>query len=112
MRVLLVPSLGDNDDDVISVKENDIDVTITEEKPKKVTQLVLKELFLPDMETIIIFPYLGKPHKPPLFQVERKRHLGNDIVLIVFRDAECAQPFDPLIIKSQFHHVFAVSQKG
>ncbi len=32
-------------------------------------------------------------------QVERKRHLGNDIILIIFRDADCVGPFDPLIIK-------------
>ncbi len=43
-------------------------------------------------------------------QLERKRHLGNDIVLIVFRDAECTDPFDPSQIMSQFNHVFVVVQ--
>ncbi|XP_049821518.1 GTPase-activating Rap/Ran-GAP domain-like protein 3 isoform X2 [Aethina tumida] len=49
-------------------------------------------------------------------QVERKRHIGNDIVNIVFVDACDAQPnaegahstFNPTCIKSQFTHVFAV----
>lgn len=34
-------------------------------------------------------------------QVERKRHLGNDIVLIVFKEGET--PFNPLCIHSQFN---------
>ncbi|KAG5872145.1 hypothetical protein JTB14_037387 [Gonioctena quinquepunctata] len=46
-------------------------------------------------------------------QVERKRHIGNDIVNIVFveaqDDAEGAHSqFNPTCIKSQFTHVFAV----
>ena len=36
-------------------------------------------------------------------QVERKRHLGNDVVVIVFRESDCTEPFDPLKIKSQFN---------
>jgi len=39
-------------------------------------------------------------------QVERKRHLGNDIVVIVFKEGKT--PFEPSVIKSQFNHVFAV----
>ncbi|KAK9752078.1 CNH domain [Popillia japonica] len=50
-------------------------------------------------------------------QVERKRHIGNDIVNIVFVDSDdpdaiCNQDthslFNPTCIKSQFTHVFAV----
>ena len=41
-------------------------------------------------------------------QVERKRHLGNDVCLIVFRDKGCA-PFDPLVIKSQFNRSYQLA---
>ncbi|KAL6075929.1 GTPase-activating Rap/Ran-GAP domain-like protein 3 [Balamuthia mandrillaris] len=43
-------------------------------------------------------------------QVERKRHLGNDVVLVVFRDSDNNEPFNPEVIKSQFNHVFCVVQ--
>ncbi|XP_037917426.1 GTPase-activating Rap/Ran-GAP domain-like protein 3 [Hermetia illucens] len=49
-------------------------------------------------------------------QVERKRHIGNDIVNIVFieSDPENCNPidFDPNCIKSQFTHIFAVVSKS
>ena len=35
-------------------------------------------------------------------QVERKRHLGNDIVVIVFKDSD-STPFDPSCLKSEFN---------
>ncbi|XP_034235197.1 GTPase-activating Rap/Ran-GAP domain-like protein 3 isoform X2 [Thrips palmi] len=43
-------------------------------------------------------------------QVERKRHIGNDIVNIVFLDGGPSQmgTFNPSFIKSQFTHVFAL----
>ncbi|XP_050506896.1 GTPase-activating Rap/Ran-GAP domain-like protein 3 [Diabrotica virgifera virgifera] len=47
-------------------------------------------------------------------QVERKRHIGNDIVNIVFIDAEnesaetAHSQFNPTCIKSQFTHIFAI----
>eukprot|EP01117_Protostelium_nocturnum_P007429 TRINITY_DN2657_c1_g1_i1.p1 TRINITY_DN2657_c1_g1~~TRINITY_DN2657_c1_g1_i1.p1 ORF type:complete len:901 (+),score=354.17 TRINITY_DN2657_c1_g1_i1:216-2918(+) len=40
-------------------------------------------------------------------QLERKRHLGNDVVVLVFKDSE-DQPFNPSTIKSEFNHVFVV----
>lgn len=40
-------------------------------------------------------------------QVERKRHLGNDICNIVFQE-DHQTPFFPEMIKSNFNHVFAV----
>jgi len=48
-----------------------------------------------------------------LQRVERKRHIGNDVVVIVFVDIDenASQPnmkFDPSIIKSQFNHVWVV----
>ena len=43
-------------------------------------------------------------------QVERKRHLGNDVVVLVFQDPRVTEPFDPRIIKSQFNHVFVIVQ--
>lgn len=41
-------------------------------------------------------------------QVQRKRHIGNDIVTIIFQDANT--PFNPEAIRSHFLHVFIVVQ--
>ncbi|XP_030853506.1 GTPase-activating Rap/Ran-GAP domain-like protein 3 [Strongylocentrotus purpuratus] len=44
-------------------------------------------------------------------QVERKRHVGNDIVTIVFMDAEDPEDevfFKPSMIRSHFTHIFAL----
>jgi len=41
-------------------------------------------------------------------QVERKRHLGNDVVVVVFQESDVTEPFDPAKMKSQFNHVFCV----
>eukprot|EP01102_Stenamoeba_stenopodia_P011524 TRINITY_DN3552_c0_g2_i4.p1 TRINITY_DN3552_c0_g2~~TRINITY_DN3552_c0_g2_i4.p1 ORF type:complete len:873 (-),score=219.76 TRINITY_DN3552_c0_g2_i4:312-2930(-) len=43
-------------------------------------------------------------------QVQRKKHLGNDVVLIIFKDAEDISPFKPSSMVSQFNHVFIVVQ--
>ncbi|KAJ1560798.1 GTPase-activating Rap/Ran-GAP domain-like protein 3 [Nowakowskiella sp. JEL0078] len=40
-------------------------------------------------------------------QIQRKRHIGNDLVCIVFVDGENAQ-FDPKSIRSQFLHIYIV----
>lgn len=40
-------------------------------------------------------------------QLLRKRHIGNDIVTIVFQEPG-AQPFTPKNIRSQFQHVFII----
>lgn len=40
-------------------------------------------------------------------QIERKRHLGNDIVLIIFMDGDT--PFDPSCISSDFNHCFILA---
>ncbi|KAJ3175454.1 Signal-induced proliferation-associated 1-like protein 2 [Irineochytrium annulatum] len=40
-------------------------------------------------------------------QIQRKRHIGNDIVCLVFLDGPNAT-FDPLCIRSQFLHVFII----
>jgi len=39
-------------------------------------------------------------------QLERKRHIGNDVVLLIFNDSK--QPFCPNILQSHFNHVFVV----
>jgi len=39
-------------------------------------------------------------------QVEKKRHLGNDIVVIIFN--ESSKPFSPQSVTSEFNHVYAV----
>ncbi|XP_053551903.1 GTPase-activating Rap/Ran-GAP domain-like protein 3, partial [Bombina bombina] len=42
-------------------------------------------------------------------QVERKRHIGNDIVTIVFQEGEEFSPsFKPSMIRSHFTHIFAL----
>ena len=40
-------------------------------------------------------------------QLERKRHLGNDVVIVVFREPG-SKPFDVSQFRSQFNHVFVV----
>ena len=40
-------------------------------------------------------------------QLLRKRHIGNDVVTIVFQEPGCA-PFTPRAIRSQYQHVFIV----
>merc|ERR1712137_657113 len=40
-------------------------------------------------------------------QLHRKRHIGNDVIVIVFHDAD---PFTPVGIESHFNHVFVVVQ--
>eukprot|EP01088_Endostelium_zonatum_P018611 TRINITY_DN6026_c0_g1_i1.p1 TRINITY_DN6026_c0_g1~~TRINITY_DN6026_c0_g1_i1.p1 ORF type:complete len:1112 (+),score=292.68 TRINITY_DN6026_c0_g1_i1:171-3506(+) len=44
-----------------------------------------------------------------LQQLERKRHLGNDIVVIVFQSG--STPFPADCIKSEFNHVFIIIQR-
>ena len=48
-------------------------------------------------------------------QLERKRHLGNDIVVIIFVDGEDPElayesclTFNPSCMKSHFNHIFAL----
>ncbi|XP_056360956.1 GTPase-activating Rap/Ran-GAP domain-like protein 3 isoform X2 [Oenanthe melanoleuca] len=42
-------------------------------------------------------------------QVERKRHIGNDIVTIIFQEGEESSPaFKPSMIRSHFTHIFAL----
>eukprot|EP01119_Soliformovum_irregulare_P007511 TRINITY_DN1994_c3_g1_i3.p1 TRINITY_DN1994_c3_g1~~TRINITY_DN1994_c3_g1_i3.p1 ORF type:complete len:775 (-),score=157.70 TRINITY_DN1994_c3_g1_i3:37-2361(-) len=42
-------------------------------------------------------------------RVERKRHIGNDVVVLVFLEGD--QTFDPIVLTSQFNHVFIVVKK-
>eukprot|EP01113_Clastostelium_recurvatum_P010833 TRINITY_DN1543_c0_g1_i7.p1 TRINITY_DN1543_c0_g1~~TRINITY_DN1543_c0_g1_i7.p1 ORF type:complete len:1270 (+),score=321.45 TRINITY_DN1543_c0_g1_i7:127-3936(+) len=58
------------------------------------------------------------PFQPDDVQkVERKRHIGNDIVVIIFRQPSSESPalFSPLMLTSKFNHIFCVvspTQKG
>lgn len=36
-------------------------------------------------------------------QIERKKHIGNDIVVIIFQDSDSKTPWDPLTISSRFN---------
>jgi len=50
------------------------------------------------------------PYQPEDKQrVERKRHIGNDMVVLIFKEGN--QPFDPCALTSQFNHVFIVVQQ-
>jgi hypothetical protein len=42
-------------------------------------------------------------------QLQRKRHLGNDLVIVVFSESDV--PFDPTTFASQFNHVWIVVSK-
>jgi hypothetical protein len=42
-------------------------------------------------------------------QIERKRHIGNDIVCIIFQDGD-STPFTPTAITSKYNHVYIVVQ--
>eukprot|EP01087_Luapelamoeba_hula_P022617 TRINITY_DN815_c0_g1_i3.p1 TRINITY_DN815_c0_g1~~TRINITY_DN815_c0_g1_i3.p1 ORF type:complete len:805 (-),score=121.04 TRINITY_DN815_c0_g1_i3:103-2517(-) len=51
------------------------------------------------------------PITPDIQQVARKRHLGNDIVVIIFKDGtDGNDSFTPEGFKSHFNHIFAVVQ--
>jgi len=49
-----------------------------------------------------LLPFYPLDHQ----QVERKRHLGNDIVVVVF--VEPGTRFDPTPMKTQFNHIYCV----
>ncbi|CAG5085095.1 Oidioi.mRNA.OKI2018_I69.PAR.g10808.t1.cds [Oikopleura dioica] len=40
-------------------------------------------------------------------QVDRKRHIGNDVISIIFQEPG-AKPFSPATIRSQFQHIFII----
>merc|ERR1712137_635332 len=42
-------------------------------------------------------------------QLERKRHLGNDVVVIIFKEGD--DKFDPSCLHSEFNHVFFIIQR-
>ncbi len=42
-------------------------------------------------------------------QLQRKRHLGNDLVIVIFSESDV--PFDPTSFASQFNHVWLVVKK-
>ncbi|KAL8613785.1 hypothetical protein ACOMHN_029642 [Nucella lapillus] len=50
-----------------------------------------------------MLPFTPNNHQ----QLLRKRHIGNDIVTIVFQEPG-AQPFSPRTVRSQFQHVFII----
>jgi len=53
-----------------------------------------------------VAPMLPTNPKDPQ-QVEKKRHIGNDVVVIIFKDGD-SEPFDPCCITSEFNHIFLV----
>jgi len=50
------------------------------------------------------------PFQPDdLQRVERKRHLGNDIVCIIYKEGD--SPFDPMCLTTHFTNIFLIIQK-
>eukprot|EP01114_Cavostelium_apophysatum_P006256 TRINITY_DN174_c0_g3_i2.p1 TRINITY_DN174_c0_g3~~TRINITY_DN174_c0_g3_i2.p1 ORF type:complete len:932 (+),score=249.00 TRINITY_DN174_c0_g3_i2:1540-4335(+) len=47
-------------------------------------------------------------HEADLQRVEKKRHLGNDVVMIIFKEGN--RPFDLTTLQNQFNHIFLVAQ--
>ena len=51
------------------------------------------------------------PNQPnDLQKLERKRHVGNDVVVIVFLEPDRDEPFDPRILTSHFNNIFVIVQ--
>ena len=51
------------------------------------------------------------PNQPnDLQKLERKRHVGNDVVVIVVLDPKRKDPFDPRILTSHFNNIFFIIQ--
>eukprot|EP01129_Flabellula_baltica_P007847 TRINITY_DN3072_c0_g1_i1.p1 TRINITY_DN3072_c0_g1~~TRINITY_DN3072_c0_g1_i1.p1 ORF type:complete len:616 (-),score=117.80 TRINITY_DN3072_c0_g1_i1:33-1880(-) len=42
-------------------------------------------------------------------QIDRKRHLGNDVVIIIYKEGD--EPIDLTLFRSQFNHVFVILQR-
>ena len=57
----------------------------------------------PEPTLMFSSPPLPSPHQ----QLLRKRHIGNDIVTIIFQEPG-ALPFTPKNIRSHFQHVFII----
>jgi len=41
----------------------------------------------------------------------RKRYIGNDVVVIIFKESDTDDKFDPHLMRSQYNHIFAVVEK-
>ncbi|KAL7718417.1 Rap-GAP domain-containing protein [Entamoeba marina] len=51
------------------------------------------------------------PNQPDdLQKLERKRHVGNDVVVIIVLDPNRKEPFDPRLLRSHFNNVFIIVQ--
>jgi hypothetical protein len=48
-------------------------------------------------------------HESDVQKLERKRHLGNDIVIVIFKEGDT--PLDPTALRTQFNHVFIIVEK-
>ena len=42
-------------------------------------------------------------------QIPRKRHIGNDIVVVIFKEGNT--PFNPLVMRSQFNRMFILPKE-
>ncbi len=48
-------------------------------------------------------------HESDVQKLERKRHIGNDIVIVIFKEGNT--PFDPTQLHTQFNHIFIVVEE-
>jgi hypothetical protein len=56
-----------------------------------------------------VAPYIHLDGSTDTQGVGRKRHVGNDVCVILFRDTvDAAHPFDPTTVTSHFNHVFCI----
>ncbi len=66
--------------------------------------MVWEEWYGKSIESFVSFPYhISLLH----MQLLRKRHIGNDIVTLVFQEPGCEQ-FSAKCIRSHFQHIFIV----
>jgi len=50
------------------------------------------------------------PVDPNNKHISKKRHIGNDVVVFVFKDSDDTTPFSPTMFKSHYNHIFFVIQ--
>ena len=53
----------------------------------------------------VLLPFVANDEQ----KLERKRHLGNDVVVLVYKEG--STPFNPTCIHSMFNHIFVIVQK-
>jgi len=50
------------------------------------------------------------PEDPNNKHISKKRHIGNDVVVFIFKDSDDTTPFSPTMFRSHYNHIFFVIQ--